>query len=206
MYDDVGIKTQINNPYKVKKLESIASSNKNSFHLNEDYEHPSHKKRENQSEAKNAYKKIANIHMDEEILHTYQLMNKKVISLLPDESIALCWKKMNDNDMKQMAVIRDDGKLVGLATMKNILNAMIKNKENTQYIDEAVISEVMIKNIITTDPITDIRKVAKVMIKYQLNSIPVVDSKTDETVGIVTRADILMQYLLPHIFNYGLKF
>jgi len=55
------------------------------------------------------------------------------------------------------------------------------------------------KKIITTDPKSDIRRVAKVMIDFNLNAIPVVD-KTDIILGVVTRHDMVKAVAsIPHL-------
>ncbi len=192
MYDDIGIKTQVSNPYNVKKLEAIApthnrvtdkkeqeSKNKQSFadHLN--------------NEAKNTYKKMANIHVEEEILHVSQLMHSEIITIQEDQSIYECWQLMEESDLKQIPVIGIDGKIKGLATMKNMLNSLVENRNNSEYIMQTQIIKITKKDIMTAEPISDIRRVAKVMIKYHLNTIPIVDSEQDKVVGIISRADIL---------------
>ena len=46
------------------------------------------------------------------------------------------------------------------------------------------------EDVITSDPISDIRRVAKVMVDFNLNAMPIV-SQEDKIVGIVSRTDIL---------------
>ncbi len=61
------------------------------------------------------------------------------------------------------------------------------------------IYDIATKKILTTDPISDIRRVAKVMIDFNLNAIPVVNSG-DVLVGMVSRHDIIKAVsTLPHM-------
>ena len=191
MYDDVGVKTPIDRPYEVKKLEPSSpihnrvnekkdqNSNSSSFH-----EHLS-------DEAKSAYKKMANIHVEEQILHAYQIMSAIVVTVKENSTIYDCWLLMEEHDLKQIPVIGLNGKIKGLATMKNIAKSLVDNLHNARYIHETVIDAITIHNIMTAEPISDIRRVANVMVKYHLNSIPIVDGQKDEVVGIISRADIL---------------
>lgn len=194
MYDDIGIKTQVQDPYKVKKLEASTSLYNR---VADEREQQNQEKQETyykqkmSNKAKDSYKQMANIHIDEEILHAYQLMSSVVVSVNDNDSIYGCWLKMEENDLKQIPVLGMNKKLKGLVTMKNITKAMIEHKSDEFYINNTPVSAIIIHDIMTAEPISDIRRVAKVMVKYHLNSIPIVDIQKDEVVGIISRADIL---------------
>ncbi len=198
MYDDVGVKTQIPDPYRVKKLEMSSpiqnrvSDKKEQWQEQKQEQYGQSSQHTNMSdEAKNAYKKMANIHVDEEILHAYQLMSSKVVTVKSSDSIYTCWLKMEENDLKQILILGLNGKLTGLATMRNIVKSMIEHKKDSEYINNATIDTIALHDIITAEPISDIRRVANVMVKYHLNNIPIVDGQIDKIVGILSRADIL---------------
>ena len=48
----------------------------------------------------------------------------------------------------------------------------------------------MSPGVITADPVSDIRRVAQVMLEYHLQSVPIADDQ-DKLIGIVARSDIL---------------
>ena len=48
----------------------------------------------------------------------------------------------------------------------------------------------MTAEVITADPVTDVRRIAHVMLTYHLSAIPVVDEQ-DALIGLVSRSDIL---------------
>ena len=48
----------------------------------------------------------------------------------------------------------------------------------------------MTSPVVSTDPITDIRRVAQVLLDYSLPAVPVV-SESGELLGIISRGDIL---------------
>jgi len=191
MYDDMGIKEQIANPYKVNKLLSVAPTHRKKDKT--DDQQASHSKFEDMinSEAKEAYKKIANIHIEEEMLHAYQLMQSDVVTIYENDTISQCWLKMEEYDLKQIPLIGFDGKIKGLATLKNIMKAIVSNIQNSEFIYETPIASISIRDVMTAEPVADIRRIASVMVQYHLNSIPIVDGKKDEVVGIISRADIL---------------
>jgi CBS domain-containing protein len=191
MYDDAGVKIELSNPYEVKKLEAINPVHNKTYNKKDQESKQSKFKDIVNSEAKNEYKKIANIHLEEEVIHAYQLMHSEVITINSNESIYKCWEKMEQYDLKQIPTVGLNGKIQGLATMKNISKALIENLDNSKYIYHTSIDTIAIHDVITAEPISDIRRVAKVMVQYHLNSIPIVDGTKDKVVGIISRADIL---------------
>ena len=52
------------------------------------------------------------------------------------------------------------------------------------------VNDIATKSIITTDPVSDVRRVAKVMDDFNLNALPVVN-ENDVLVGIVSKNDII---------------
>ena len=77
--------------------------------------------------------------------------------------------------------------ILNLTRFKNIL----KKKLNDVYLDE----------VITANPISDIRRVAKVMIDLKLDAIPIVD-ENDILHGIVSKTDIIKA--ISHIPHFQL--
>ena len=198
MYDDEGIKIQVNNPYELKRLEPVGKvTNK----INDKYQEAQQKAsyQHINQEAKIAYKKMANIHIEEQIFHAYEIMNPDIIMAIYDKTIYECWLLMEQNDLKQLAVVDLVGKIKGVVSMKNIAKAIIDNIQDSDYMKKTAVKEIVTYNVITAEPISDIRRIAKVMIKYHLNSIPIVDTKSDKIVGVVSRADILKTIsTIPH--------
>ena len=60
----------------------------------------------------------------------------------------------------------------------------------THYFDDKRVADVMSQEVITTDPVSDIRRVAQVMLEYHLNAMPIVDGQ-NTLIGMVSRRDIL---------------
>ena len=45
--------------------------------------------------------------------------------------------------------------------------------------------------VVTADPASDVRRIARVMLEYHVPALPVVDEQTHALVGIVSRGDVL---------------
>ena len=62
--------------------------------------------------------------------------------------------------------------------------------ENPHNILNRKLEDLYLPQLITADPITDIRRVAKVMIDFKLHAIPIVE-ENDILIGIVSKTDII---------------
>jgi CBS domain-containing protein len=155
------------------------------------------------TQATQAYKQMTNMDTTEEIFHVSQLMSWPVITINDNQSIYECWELMKEHDIKQIPVIGSHGKLKGMATVKKLSNVLMENLNNEQYIKAAFVDVIMKHNIITANPISDIRRVSKMMVINHLNCLPVVN-ENDKIVGIISRADILRTIEEnPHIRLWG---
>jgi CBS domain-containing protein len=71
-----------------------------------------------------------------------------------------------------------------------ILNLLVEDIENAKHTLDKKLEDLSLPDLITADPISDIRRVAKVMIDFKLDAIPIVD-ETNILVGIVSKTDII---------------
>jgi CBS domain-containing protein len=61
--------------------------------------------------------------------------------------------------------------------------------ESVKDILNKKVEDIFLPEVITTDPISDIRRVAKVMIDFKLDAVPVIDEYI--LLGIISKTDIL---------------
>jgi len=115
-----------------------------------------------------------------------------------------CYDLMKEHCIQQLPIIAENKlHLKGIITRHDILKYLIADLADAKENIDTPISEISTKKIITTDPITDIRRVSEVMIDLNLNAIPVVDS-SDILVGMVSRNDIVKAVAsLPHFQLWG---
>ena len=139
------------------------------------------------------------------------IMVKKVITIQRDASVEELSELLVKNRISGVPVIDSDGKLVGIATEGDLiikdsdlhfpryfklldsiiyLESLNKFKKNLKKFLGTKVEDVMTAEIKTVKEETPISEAANMMIKYNINRVPVLDSK-DELVGIVTRADIV---------------
>lgn len=144
------------------------------------------------------------------------IMTKDVITAKPQDSIKDTIKKLSDNEVSGLPVVDEDYHVIGIICEKDILNAMktefrivslvfpsshalgMTFEESTKYVEikevlkeleNLKIAKIMRKNVITADPNNTISEVLNLMVKNNINRIPVV--KKGKLIGIVTRGDII---------------
>ena len=142
-------------------------------------------------QAQQAYRDMLQLKQREPITHAHQLMSHPVSTIPMDMDILLAQRKFQQLKFKQMPVINTRNQLVGLLTIESLLHFIIIDGERVQYLKGKRVADAMSPQVITADPVSDIRRVARLMQEYHLNAVPIVD-KQDNLLGIVSRSDILL--------------
>jgi len=148
--------------------------------------------------------------MEEERL-VKDIMVREVITIQKDASVEELSELLVKNKISGVPVIDSDGKLVGVATEGDLiikdsdlhfpryfklldsiiyLESLNKFKKSLKKFLGTKVEDVMTAEIKTVKEETPVGEAANIMIKYNINRVPVLDSK-DELVGIVARADIV---------------
>jgi len=207
MYDDDGLnfRTTLDNLYAIKKVQHTNS-------INEEEQHKKHKDQQefqellehrwhNTSVANDIdhYKQLANIHEETQVYHVKDIMTTNVYTIKDTSTIEECYEIMKQYDIKQLPIIADMKlHLKGIIFLDDIFKFVMENKNNIFELEQNIM-QIATNKVITTDPISDIRRVAKVMLDFDQNAIPVVDSK-ETLIGIVAKDDILKAVsTMPHI-------
>jgi len=143
-------------------------------------------------EATEIYKSVANIDTSQEIFHVKDLMTKNVYVLTKDNTLQEAYDLMEEKKIRQIPIINNNNerKIISIINQKDILNAIMDDIEYSSSTAKKTIGSLNLGDVITADPITDIRRVAKVMVDFSLTAIPIVD-QNDNLLGIVSRANIL---------------
>ncbi len=139
------------------------------------------------------------------------IMVKEVITVKKDASVEELSELLVKNKISGVPVVDDKGKLVGIATEGDLiikdsdlhfpryfklldsiiyLESLNKFKKNLKKFLGTKVEDVMTAQVRTVKEETPVSDAANMMIKYNINRVPVLDSK-DELTGIVTRADIV---------------
>ena len=153
-------------------------------------------RRENQEEgqyhqAAQAYREMLRVSTERApILHAFQLMSRDVLTLRPDATVEEAWRQLAARGIGQAPVLDKTLRLVGLVSVQDLLTVINVEDGKVRDILSHSVADVMTSPVVSADPITDIRRVARVLLDYQLSGLPVVNER-EELVGILSRSDIL---------------
>lgn len=158
-------------------IQELSSRQKNSQH-------------NNSYDALNSYKKMANMDTSEPVYEVRDIMTKNLIYTDNQATLEEAYRLLREHQIGQIPIVTFAKKILGLVSKKMILNLLMDDIENSKHILERKIEDIYLPEIITADPATDIRKVAKVMIDLKLDAIPIVD-ENDSILGMVSKTDII---------------
>ncbi len=124
------------------------------------------------------------------VFHASGIMSFPVFTVGPDVSVNDAWQKFMDKKVHHMPVVSEDGKIIGIVSDRDLLKKLIINDNVIETSRDASVREIMSTDVLATTPLTDIRRIAKVMLDHHIGAMPVVN--TDGSIaGIITRSDIL---------------
>lgn len=142
------------------------------------------------SKAVQAYREMRHLNQREPIYHAYQLMSYPVSTTTIEMDIVEAQRYFRAHKHQQMPVMSAQRRIVGMLSLVDLLRFIVIDDGQLHYVDGKRVADAMSREVITTDPVSDIRRVAQVMLEYHLNAVPIVDGQ-DTLIGIVSRSDIL---------------
>jgi CBS-domain-containing membrane protein len=137
-----------------------------------------------------AYREMRQLNRREPIFHAYQLMSNPVSTVSIEMEILAAQRYFHQQGLRQMPVMSMEQRIVGLLSIEDLLQFIIIDDGHIRYVEGKRVADAMSQQVITADPVSDIRRIAQVMLEYHLHSVPIVD-ELDTLIGIVARSDIL---------------
>lgn len=124
------------------------------------------------------------------LYHAGQIMQTTVVSIGAAESVTSAWRTLRKHAVHQAPVLDDAGHLVGIVSERDLLTAInIDEGRVIESLDRQV-SEVMTTPVVATAAVTDIRRIAAVMIEQAVDGVPIIN-ETGRLLGFISRGDIL---------------
>ena len=123
-----------------------------------------------------------------------EIMQKKIHTIAPDDRVIHARRIMIDENVARLPVV-NQGKLVGIISDTEIAFALADIKRSFSIgkqkhrLDELLVKDVMKMSVIWTTPNMGAADAAKIMIKYNVGALPIVEN--DSIIGVVTRTDLL---------------
>ncbi|MCP5279167.1 MAG: CBS domain-containing protein [Thiobacillus sp.] len=126
----------------------------------------------------------------ESVRHAYQVMSRSVLTMRTEDTVEAAWRQLMARGVRQAPVLEPARGVVGLVSERELLTVIdLEDKTPTGGLARPV-REVMVSPVICADPVTDIRRIARVLLDSDLSALPVVD-ESGRLAGIVSRGDIL---------------
>lgn len=121
-----------------------------------------------------------------------EIMTSPVVTIAENASLNDAWSLMAERDIHHLPVLNTEGILVGIISFLEILKrAIVSLDGQLEEIKDEQIAQFMQREVVTTNPSMDIRKVALVMTNYGIGSMVIVDQASGALLGMVTLSDLV---------------
>ncbi len=114
------------------------------------------------------------------------VMTSSVISISPDETVAVAARSLSRNNVGSLPVCTADGKLKGMLTDRDIVLRSVATDENA---GSQPVRDIMTRRVITVTPEDPISVAANLMAREQVRRLPVV--RGSNLVGMLAMKDLI---------------
>ena len=135
-------------------------------------------------------------------MKAYDIMSTDIESAKENATILEVGTRLILRSINGIPIIDDDGKVIGILTIIDILRAIRDNKN----IDGLKAGDIMTRNPIVINQKTDMMDMIDIMDKKGIEMIPVVDEESDNRIiGVVSRKDIIEEKFNERFVTIGMK-
>jgi CBS domain-containing membrane protein len=135
---------------------------------------------------------FARLKLEEKIMFRIEaIMSTNLITVPPSATLAEARTLIQDNRIHHLPVL-DNGTLVGLVTLTNVLAAtdsFLRDDRSRIHANEIIVSDVMVKDVATVSVNASLRQAALFLEKHKIGCLPVMDN--GDLVGIITDTDFV---------------
>lgn len=131
-------------------------------------------------------------------LRVRDLMTEKVVSVRPQDSVEKLYDVMAERNIRHLAVIDEEGDLVGLVSHRDLLRNTSAERSDfplsmqRELMRRMRVEEVMTSEVETTEPEQPLSEAAQVMFENKFGCLPVVEGW--RVVGILTESDFVKYF------------
>ncbi len=124
------------------------------------------------------------------LYHANQIMQPEVITLNADDEVTHAWRTLVKHQIHQAPVVDAGRRLIGIVSERNLLTTLNVDDGEVRDVLSRIVRDVMTTPVVAAAPLTDIRRIARVMLERDVDGVPIVN-ETGQLVGFVSRSDIL---------------
>lgn len=120
------------------------------------------------------------------------VMTANPVTVTPSTSLAKASRLMQDNRFRHLPVVTEQGRLVGLLTLTDVLAAtdsVLRDSESHMPVLNFPVEDVMVTDVKTVDENISVRQAGLFIEKHRIGCLPVM--RGDQLVGIITDTDFV---------------
>ena len=126
-------------------------------------------------------------------MRVQDLMSHPAITCHVNDDLNIPAKLMWEHDCGAIPVVRDDGKLAGMITDRDICMAAFTQG---RALGEILVNAVMAKHVISAKPDQKLGEIEQLMAEHRVRRIPVVDSN-GKPVGVLSMSNLVIESVEP---------
>ena len=114
-----------------------------------------------------------------------EIMNRDVVTISPEESVALASRLLSRHNIGSLPVCSGDGRLRGIVTDRDIVLRCVANDADP---DRTPVGDIMSRSVITVTPESDLSRAQELMSAGQVRRLPV--TQDGKIVGMLALGDM----------------
>lgn len=114
-----------------------------------------------------------------------ELMNASVVSITPDESVALAARLLSRHNLGSLPVCDMDGTLRGIVTDRDIVLRCVAAEEDPA---QTTVKDIMSRSCAVVSPEEDVRQATRLMTARQVRRLPVTEA--GKVIGVLSLGDL----------------
>ena len=135
-------------------------------------------------------------------MKAYDIMSIDIEAAKENATVSEVGTRLILRSINGIPIINDEGKVIGILTIIDILRAIRDNKN----IDTLKAGDIMTRDPIVIDQETDMIEMIDIMDKNGIEMIPVVEKENDNRlIGVVSRKDIIEEKFNERFVTIGMK-
>jgi CBS domain-containing protein len=135
-------------------------------------------------------------------MKAYDIMSIDIEAAKENATVSEVGTRLILRSINGIPIINDEGKVIGILTIIDILRAIRDNKN----IDTLKAGDIMTRDPIVIDQETDMIEMIDIMDKNGIEMIPVVERQNDNRlIGVVSRKDIIEEKFNERFVTIGMK-
>jgi len=142
-------------------------------------------------EAIRAYRSLVDADVERgPLYHAGQIMRREVVTVRDTDRVAAAWRALREHRIRQAPVLDAGARLVGIVGERDLLLSINVADGEVFDMHGRAVAEVMTSPVVAAAPVTDIRRIARVMLDHDVDGVPILD-EAQNLIGFVSRSDIL---------------